>query len=100
MSIDDLKSRVKEKMALASSLGATVCFDLGEDGVFYLDAREAPAQMVEEMDDPDLTLKTSLETFTKILDGTQDPNIAYMMGKLKVKGPIGLAMKLNSLLED
>ena len=32
--------------------------------------------------------------------GTQDPNIAFMMGKLKVKGSMGLAMKLNGILED
>ena len=40
------------------------------------------------------------ETFEGILNGTQDPNIAFMMGKLKVKGNMGLAMKLNSILED
>jgi putative sterol carrier protein len=41
-----------------------------------------------------------METFEKILKGDQDPNIAFMMGKLKVSGSMGLALKLNSMLEE
>jgi putative sterol carrier protein len=35
-----------------------------------------------------------------MMDGTQDPTLAFMMGKLKVEGSMGLAMKLNSIIED
>ena len=56
--------------------------------------------MSEEDGDADCTLKCSIDTFKAILNGTQDPNIAFMMGKLKVKGNMGLALKLNSILED
>jgi putative sterol carrier protein len=48
----------------------------------------------------DVILTSTLETFGNILNGTQDPNIAFMMGKLKVKGSMGLALKLNSMLES
>jgi putative sterol carrier protein len=41
-----------------------------------------------------------LQTFENILAGSQDPNLAFMMGKLKIKGSMGLAMKLNGILED
>jgi len=34
------------------------------------------------------------------MDGRQDPNVAFMMGKLKVQGSMGLALKLNGFLED
>ena len=48
----------------------------------------------------DVTLICSMSTFEGFLTGNQNPNVAYMMGKLKVKGSMGLAMKLNGILED
>ena len=40
---------------------------------------------------------TSEETFEKIISGEQNPTSAYMTGKLKVKGDMGAAMKLQKL---
>jgi len=75
-------------------------FDFGDEGLIFVDTTQAPPVLSEEDEDSDVTLKTSVATFTAILDGTQDPTLAFMMGKLKVQGSMGLAMKLNSFLED
>jgi putative sterol carrier protein len=40
---------------------------------------------------------TSEETFEKITSGEQNATSAYMTGKLKVKGDMGAAMKLQKL---
>jgi putative sterol carrier protein len=45
----------------------------------------------------DVTISTSAETFQKIVGGQQNPTAAYMTGKLKVKGDMGAAMKLQKL---
>jgi len=45
----------------------------------------------------DCTISTSAEVFEKIVRGEQNPTTAYMTGKLKVKGDIGAAMKLQKL---
>ena len=45
----------------------------------------------------DATITTSGETFAKIVNGEQNPTTAYMTGKLKIKGDIGAAMKLQKL---
>ena len=37
------------------------------------------------------------ETFEKIVAGEQNPTTAYMTGKLKIKGDMGAAMKLQKL---
>jgi len=66
----------------------------------FVDATQTPPAVSDEDGEADLTLVTSIDTFKGILEGTQDPNIAFMMGKLKVQGSMGLAMKLNSILED
>jgi len=100
MSIETIQAKVKEKMALASDLDAKVKLDFGDDGIVFVDATQSPPVISEEDADADLTLTTSIETFKGILEGSQDPNIAFMMGKLKVQGSMGLAMKLNGILED
>ena len=41
--------------------------------------------------------RTSQETFEKIVAGEQNPTSAYMTGKLKLKGDMGAAMKLQKL---
>ncbi len=45
----------------------------------------------------DCTISTSAETFQRIVAGQQNPTVAYMSGKLKVKGDMGAAMKLQKL---
>jgi len=49
-------------------------------------------------DDADVTLTASRETFEGILSGDQNPTAAFMTGKLKVDGDMGLAMKLAGVL--
>jgi putative sterol carrier protein len=45
----------------------------------------------------DCTISASAETFERIVSGEQNPTAAYMSGKLKVKGDMGAAMKLQKL---
>jgi len=100
MSLEPIQAKIKEKMALAAGLDAKVKLDFGDDGIVFVDATQTPPAVSDEDGEADLTLVTSIDTFKGILEGTQDPNIAFMMGKLKVQGSMGLAMKLNSILED
>jgi putative sterol carrier protein len=56
------------------------------------------AVTVEEGDTGgDCTIATSSATFDRIVAGDQNPTAAYMTGKLKVKGDMGAAMKLQKL---
>ena len=59
---------------------------IAEDGVR---ADDSPA---------DCTMTASAETFQSILDGELNPTSAFMTGRLKVEGEMGLAMKLGALL--
>ena len=58
------------------------------------------ADLSDEDGEADTTFECKLETFQAILEGRQDPSLAFMMGKMKVRGSMGLAMKLNAILED
>jgi putative sterol carrier protein len=46
----------------------------------------------------DVILTASAETFKGILDGSENATAAFMMGKLKVDGDMGLAIQLGGAL--
>ena len=45
----------------------------------------------------DCTIAASEENFQRILSGEQNATSAYMTGKLKIKGDMGAALKLQKL---
>ena len=84
---------LNEKLS-GSSFGGTAKFDIVGEGCIIMDeagarADDAPA---------DVTLTADAETFEAILNGETNPPSAFMTGKLKVDGDMGLAMKLASSL--
>ena len=100
MSLEAVTGQIKQKLEFAPPIDAKIKFDFGDDGVIFVDATQSPPALSHDDEDADCTLTCSIDTFEGVLNGTQDPNIAFMMGKLKVAGSMGLAMKLNAILED
>ena len=49
-------------------------------------------------EDAEVTLTASRETFEGILNGDVNPATAFMMGKLKIDGSMGVAMQLGQAL--
>ena len=97
MSLDDIAEKLTTRLV---GFNHTLKLDFEEEGVLFVDAVQNPPVVTKEDKDAEVTLRTSVETFEKILRGDQDPNMAFMMGKLKVSGSMGLALKLNGMLED
>ena len=102
MSIEDIKVKIEEKLKFAPPLGATYKVDMGEDGTFFMDGTITPPKFNDKDSniDADTTLILSSATMEGLVNGTQDPNMAFLMGKLKVQGSMGYALKLAGLLED
>ncbi|HLQ96687.1 MAG TPA: SCP2 sterol-binding domain-containing protein [Pseudogracilibacillus sp.] len=51
-------------------------------------------------DKPDCVLTLGFKQFKKLLQGKLNAKAAVMTGKLKIKGNIGLALKLESILKQ
>jgi putative sterol carrier protein len=76
--------------------GKKVKFDFGEDGKIFLDG---VANTVSKDDGPaDTTLKLKLEDFLAMAEGRLDPTAAFMQGKLRIDGDMGVAMQLQGVM--
>ncbi|MEL6463434.1 MAG: SCP2 sterol-binding domain-containing protein [Pseudomonadota bacterium] len=72
----------------------TAKFDIEGEGAIMMDSSGARA--ADEA--ADVTLSADADTFRSILEGDTNPTSAFMTGKLKVDGDMGMAMKLASVL--
>ena len=72
-------------------------FDVDGAGKWLVDVRDGQVNVQEGGDSADVTISTNDENFQKIVSGELNPTSAYMTGKIKVKGDMGAAMKLQKL---
>ena len=75
----------------------TYVFDIEGAGVWTVAIADGAITVSEGASDADCTFSASEETFEKIASGEQNATTAYMTGKLKIKGDMGAAMKLQKI---
>lgn len=80
-----------------SPIGAKIKFLL-DDQALLIDGTGEENKVTAEDVEADCTIITSIETLTKLQKGELNPMMAVMSGKVKIKGDMGLAMKLQSLI--
>jgi len=79
---------------LPNGFSSTAKFVIEGEGAIVVDADGVRAGD----DEADVTLIADVETFKGILEGDVNPTMAFMTGKLKIDGSMGLAMQLGSAL--
>jgi len=87
--------------AKMKGVSAVYQFELSGDngGVFHATVDDGKATVVEAAhDNPNITITMASDDFDAMLEGKLNATSAFMAGKLKVKGDMSLAMKLQSLL--
>jgi putative sterol carrier protein len=84
----------------ASGTNATIQYDISGDGGGTWNAviKDGTCAVTPgAAASPNLTLQISAQDWLDMLSGKQSGQMLFMSGKLKVKGDMGLAMKLGSL---
>lgn len=84
----------KLQARLSGSFEGSAKFVIEDEGAIMLDGEGVRAGDEEA----EVTLTADADTFQAILDGDLNPTSAFMGGRLKVEGNMGLAMKLGSVL--
>ena len=100
MSTTELIETLTRRAVGYPKLGYKVKVLLDEGGIIFWDGTSDQPAITEEDGEADTTLRLSEDNFRKLLAGNLDPTLAYMTGKLKVEGKLGVAMKINAMLSD
>jgi len=88
----------------AGALNAVFQFDITGDngGTWVIDARPEKTEgfvTTGPSEDAQCTITMKDSDWVGLTGGTLNPMNAFMMGKIKISGDMGLAMKLQSLLK-
>lgn len=98
MAFESLFATLQAGAAAAPTLGKTLKFDFGDNKVFIDGTGEKNVVSAEDKE-ADCTIGVSTEDLQAMMAGTLNPMSAFMGGKIKVKGDMGIAMKLQSLFK-
>ena len=83
-----------------ADMNNSYAFDIEGAGQWTVKVEDGSVRVVKGAEDADVTISASQEVFQKIIAGEQNPTSAYMTGKLKLKGDMGAAMKLQKLFPN
>lgn len=97
---DQMPSRFRPDRAGATS--AVIQYDVSGEGggTWHAVIKDGTCAVSEgAATSPNLTLQIAAQDWLDMLSGKQAAQMLFMSGKLKVKGDMGLAMKLGSMFQ-
>ena len=96
-SVREFFESIERRLDPSKTAGATASyrFDIDGAGSWHIDVDDGRVTVTESEADADCVIQASEEHFARIIRGEANPMTAYMTGKLKVKGDVGLALKLK-----
>lgn len=106
MAFADIVKAAQDKAAVADpakskGVNAVFQFELSGDdgGTFHLNVADGSIEVTDgASDNPNVTILMSAEDYLAMMDGKLNSTSAFMAGKLKIKGDMSLAMKLQAVI--
>lgn len=96
--VNNMKGRFKADSA--KGMNAVYQFDLTGDGggKHYMQIADGALTVAEGTHEkPNITVTMAAGDFVSMTNGKLNPQMAFMSGKLKIAGDMGLAMRMQSL---
>ena len=80
-----------------AGMNTSYVFDVTDVGAWTVRVTDGAVSVTEGAEEADCTISANEETLTRIVNGEQNATTAFMTGRLKVRGDMGQAMKLQQL---
>ncbi|MCA1827080.1 MAG: SCP2 sterol-binding domain-containing protein [Myxococcales bacterium] len=98
---EKIAQKLKDKPETSKAVNAVYEFNITGDngGVWTVDLTREPGTVTAgSTGTAKCTVTASSADFMNIVSGKMNPQMAFMSGKLKIKGDMGLAMKLQKVI--
>ena len=98
---DKIAQRLSANPEVAEKIKASYQFELtgDEEGSWAVDLTEGAGKVVSgAIDEPSVTITMASSDFVDLVEGRLNGQMAFMQGKLKLKGDMSLALKLQQIL--
>jgi putative sterol carrier protein len=93
---EELQSRADSSRA--ADLTASYRFDIAGAGSWHVDVANGNVIVTESQEPADCVIATDEQTFLAVVRNEQNPMGAFMTGKIRVEGDMGLALRLRDLV--
>jgi putative sterol carrier protein len=102
MELSILIEQIRGKAQEFCELKHKVLFDIDDTGKILVDTTGDQILVIANPNDPEAetTFKLSVETFENMMSGKLNPMVAFTLGKIRIEGSRGIALKLSSLLDQ
>ena len=97
MITEEIFEDIKKQAPNLKPFGAKLKFVVDETSI-VIDGTGDSNEIRMSDEEADCTITATSETIVKMRKGDLNPMMAVMMGKIKIKGDMTLAMKLQSLI--
>jgi acyl-CoA dehydrogenase len=98
MSISHVLEDIRGRAATNAPIGSSLKLDFGDGQVIHLDGTGDTNAVSTEDKDAACLVHVKLDDMRALLAGELNPMMAFMTGKIKVKGDMGIALKLQNFL--
>ena len=102
----DIFAQINQNLAddpsKAAGVNAVYAFDLSGDegGPYHIGMKDGKGEAGPgAAENPNITITMAANDLVDLATGKLDGTMAFMSGKIKIKGDMGLAMKLQSVLQ-
>ena len=96
-SLDQVTERVRTSVGTESGLDARIKFKFADQEFLFIDGKSKPNRVDNSDSESDITITVSRENFMKIIDHELKPPLALMTGRMRLRGDIRIAMRLNKV---
>lgn len=96
--VETMKGRFNAGAASGMSAVYQVNLTGAEPGNYFLAIKDGSLETGDGThDSPNITISMASSDFVAMTNGQLNPTMAYMSGKLKISGDMGLAMKMQTI---